>query len=106
VSSLVTKGPTNIYIYSIVAVHGLAGKDFDTWGPKTGQSLSGRLSSRLVSEWDIAPETTLDFQYEVRDAFTRTNGTTGIRKLALELLEEVYSRRVSLLRCTDSSSLM
>ena len=103
-----SKFSINAYkVYSIVAVHGLAGKDFDTWSPKSAPPLSSLLSTMVYRGSDYRVDiNTMDFQYEVRDAFTRTNGITGFRKLAFDLLEEVYTILASLFRCTDASRLI
>ena len=75
--------------YSIVAVHGLAGKDFNTWNPKGRSSLSSLLKSKI----DLVYPDIMHFQYEVRDCFVFTEEVSGIRKLAFELLEAIYNNR-------------
>lgn len=71
-----------------MAIHGLAGKDFDTWNSKGRSSLSDILYSKApLGDPDI-----MHFEYEVRDCFVSAGEVSGIRKLAFELLEAIYER--------------
>lgn len=107
-SGLVTTKPTQSHhLYSIVAVHGLVGKDFPTWTPQKGSSLPSLLSEAVQrTSSDGVDPSTIVFQYAVKEGFMHTDSCAGIRKLALELLEEVYQSRVSFIHRNGMSTLM
>ena len=85
-----------------MAVHGLAGKYFPTWAPEPGESLLDLLHTSIqqsLGRWTDL--TIIKHEYEVKDVFMDADHSTGIRKLALGLLETVHQYSVNTLQRSD-----